>query len=55
MFEYKVIKVANPSEAEGIMNNMAKDGWRVVSTTYWTKWGTYLVITFEREKSNFLL
>ncbi len=50
MFEYKVIKVANLSEAEGIMNNMAKDGWRVVSTNYWTKWGTYLVITFEREK-----
>ncbi len=48
MYEYKVKKAKNANEAEEIMNEMAKDGWRVVSTSYWTKWETCLVITFER-------
>ena len=50
MYAYKVIKVENPNDAEKIMNNMAKEGWRVISINYWTKWSTYLIVTFEKEK-----
>ncbi len=33
MKQYKVIQVLE-FQTEGVMNNMAKDGWEVVSTTY---------------------
>lgn len=49
MYEYKVVEVRNSAEAESIMNKMAKDGWRVVSTTYWTNFRVLLIITFEKE------
>lgn len=48
-YEYKVVKVKNEKVAEETMNKMAKEGWRVVSTTYWTNWGVAIIITFERE------
>ncbi|MDY0276596.1 MAG: DUF4177 domain-containing protein [Acholeplasma sp.] len=50
MYEYKVMSAKNYNEAEEIMNLLAKEGWRVVNTTYWMNVKVYLVITFERVK-----
>ena len=50
MFEYKVIEAKNAKDAEKIMNQMAQDGWRVISSTYWMNFKAILIITFEREK-----
>ena len=49
MKEYRMIKTTE-KEAELIMNQMASDGWRVVSVTYWSYWWIHLLITFERER-----
>ena len=49
MLEYKVILAKSADEAERLMNKMSKDGWRVISTSYWYKWSNGLMITFERE------
>ena len=49
MKEYKVVEAKNAKAAEAVMNEMARDGWEVVSVTYWTYWTTRLVITFTRE------
>lgn len=51
MKEYKVKLAKNLEEAEKIMNDFAKDGWKVVSTAYWYNWKAGLAITFEREKA----
>ena len=48
MLEYKVMK-SSLDEAEGVMNDMARQGWRVIDVTYWTNWTTGVVVTFERE------
>ena len=48
MYEYKVVKAKNAKDAEKIMNEFAKKGWRVVSNTYWLNIKTILIITFER-------
>lgn len=50
MYEYKVVEAKNSKEAERIMNDMAKDGWKVISNTYWVNFKAILIITFEREK-----
>lgn len=49
MKEYRVIKCSQP-EAERTMNDMAAQGWRVVSVTYWSYWWVHLLITFERDR-----
>ena len=36
-------------EAEALMNRMAREGWDVVSATYWSAWKLCLLITFSRE------
>lgn len=51
MKEYKVELAKNLEKAEEIMNDLAKDGWKVVSTAYWYNWKVGLTITFEREKA----
>jgi hypothetical protein len=48
MKEYRVIKTSQ-NEAEWVMNEMAHQGWRVVSVTYWSYWWISLLITFERD------
>ncbi len=48
-YEYKVVEAKNSKEAEEIMNRKAKDGWRVISNTYWMNFKAILIITFERE------
>lgn len=48
-YEYKVIEAKNSKDAEEIMNKMAKDGWRVISNTYWMNFKAILIITFERK------
>lgn len=35
-------------EAERLMNEMAEQGWEVVSVTYWNAWKLCLLITFAR-------
>ena len=52
MKEYKVLKLGpgQVKDAEKIMNDMAAQGWEVVSTSYWSFWWISLLITFSREK-----
>ncbi len=58
MYEYKVveydIKMFSPTqEIETAMNNMARQGWKVVSTTTRRDeniFFTRLIVTYEREK-----
>lgn len=49
MKEYKVIEVSK-NKAEKTMNDMAEQGWEVVTMTYWNCWKISLLITFSREK-----
>ncbi len=51
MKEYKVERAKSEEQAEELMNRHAADGWRVVSTAYWSQIGGGLIITFEREKA----
>ena len=49
MLEYKVIEAKNAEDAQLKMNMMAKDGWKVVSTSYWMNFKVLIIITFKRE------
>lgn len=49
MYEYKV-ETLGVREAEGRMNELAKDGWRVIEITPNIAKGYGLVVTFERAK-----
>ena len=49
MKEYKVIE-SSKKKAEQLMNDMAKQGWEVVSVTYWNNFTLCLLITFVRER-----
>ncbi|MBQ7298808.1 MAG: DUF4177 domain-containing protein [Clostridia bacterium] len=49
MKEYKVIETRRHN-AEKLMNDMAKQGWEVVSTALWIKLISHvLLITFSKE------
>ena len=48
-YEYKVVEAKGAKKAEVIMNEMAKEGWRVISTVYWMNMKAILIITFERQ------
>lgn len=50
MYEYKIVEAKNAKDAEIQMNKYAKEGWRVISNTYWMNFKAELIITFEREK-----
>ncbi len=50
MKEYKVLETTR-GKAEKLMNEMAKQGWEVVSLTYWNMWKINLLITFSKEAS----
>ena len=51
MYEYKVVEANNPKNMEQVMNKMAAEGWRLVSTTPWSfSFSGIIVMTFEREK-----
>jgi len=47
--EYKVIETSK-GKAEKLMNEMAKQGWEVVSMTYWNAWKISLLITFSKDR-----
>ncbi len=49
MKEYKLIEVNKKTEAEQIMNDMAKQGWEVAYVTVWQNITVSLLITFSRE------
>lgn len=49
MYEYKV-EIYKVRDAEYAMNQMAKDGWRVVTVSPNMAMGYGVVVTFEREK-----
>ena len=49
MKEYKVVKTRR-RKAEYLMNEMAKQGWEVVSVNYWISCFPCLLITFSRVK-----
>ena len=48
MKEYKVLETSKKN-AEKLMNDMAKQGWEIVSVTYWSMWTIGLLITFSRD------
>ena len=48
MKEYRVVE-SSKGNAEKIMNDMARQGWEVVSVAYWNCWKISLLITFSRE------
>lgn len=48
MYEYKVVKVRRKKKAEEIMNEYARDGWQVKTTSSYDLVG--LKIVFERKK-----
>ena len=48
-FEYRVSRVLKHSELESYMNDMAKEGWRVVDTVLWSNVKIGVIVTFERE------
>ncbi len=50
MKEYKVVEVNKKKDVEKVMNDMAKQGWEVVSVNFWSYWKVSLMITFAREK-----
>lgn len=50
-YEYKVLEAKSSKNAEELMNEMAKEVWRVISTIFWVKIKTIIIITFEREKT----
>ena len=45
---YKIVETRK-SHAEQLMNDMAAQGWQVVSVSYWSYWTIRLLITFVRE------
>ena len=49
MKEYKIIETTK-NKAEEVMNDMAKQGWEVVSVNFWNMWKVSLMITFSRVK-----
>ena len=50
MKEYKIVDTKKHL-AESVMNEMARQGWEVVSTTYYHGgWNPVIMITFAREK-----
>ncbi len=49
MKEYKVVRTTL-KKMENMMNETAKEGWEVVTVTYYSAFTTDLVVTFEREK-----
>ena len=50
MKEYKVIDTKK-DKTEAVMNEMVRQGWEVVSTTYYHGgWSPVIMITFVREK-----
>ena len=48
MYEYKV-EVCKVKEAANLMNELAKEGWRVISASPNEAMGFGLVIVFERK------
>ncbi|MGN0807105.1 MAG: DUF4177 domain-containing protein [Candidatus Coproplasma sp.] len=50
MKEYKVEFAKNVKVAEEIMNTLAKEGWKVISTSCWYRGRVGMTITFERDK-----
>lgn len=48
MYEYKVLTVG-VREAENVLNQLAREGWRLVQQTPNIAMGTGLVITLERK------
>lgn len=49
MSEYKVFEVRNINQAEELMNEMAKNNWKVASTSITDSNSFMMVITFIRE------
>lgn len=51
MYEYKV-ETSRVNDAEYLMNQYAKEGWRVIEVSPNIGMGYGMVITFEREKND---
>ena len=48
-YEYKCIEYENSKYLNAYINIEAKQGWRVVSVTFWTNFKALLIVTFERK------
>ena len=48
-YEYKVSNVLKHDDVEAYMNNMAKEGWKVIDTVLWANVKIGIIVTLERE------
>lgn len=48
---YKVFYCSSAEEAEETMNEWARQGYEVVSTSYWAKFITGIMVTMAKENS----
>jgi hypothetical protein len=48
MTEYKVLDCKSPLEAEAKMNELARDGWKVISIIPWAALTARIAVTLER-------
>jgi hypothetical protein len=53
MKEYKVLEAKNSKEAEKIINDHAKEGFKVISVVFWSNFLPLLIITLEKDKDVF--
>lgn len=50
MYEYKIVKVEKFEMLEDRINQLANEGWRLISNVWFSNFVCYYVLTFEREK-----
>jgi hypothetical protein len=49
MYEYKIFEAKNPKIAQEKIDQLAIQGWKVISVIPWAYATTYIVITMEKE------
>ena len=52
MFEYKVVEAKNAKDAETQMNKYARDGWKVISNTYWMNLKPNLLLRLKEKRND---
>jgi hypothetical protein len=48
-YEYRISNVLKRDDVESYMNDMAKEGWKVIDTVFWSNVKIGIIVTLERE------